>query len=268
MSPHRTKRPWLGHTEPPQSVDIPEYDATCYLCPRNTRTSGHRNPDYTETYVFENDFAAVLPPPLPEVTPPAHPLMTAEPVHGACDVVLFHPKHNLTMSRMSVEEIERVIEEWVRIYEKRGSEPGIRYVQIFEVCWSLLHGNIIIELKSEKQNKGSIMGCSNPHPHGQVWSISAVPSIPAQELRSLKKYAFSHLPSDATPHGAGGTLPPNKITYKMSNKMYYYRPWVSPLRVRPRRNESIQGHRPRSSIQRPLASTRTMVGNLAIRSPR
>ncbi|KAH9483852.1 Galactose-1-phosphate uridylyltransferase [Psilocybe cubensis] len=185
VSPHRTKRPWLGQTEPPQTASLPEYDPACYLCPGNSRSSGQKNPLYKDTFVFENDFAALLYPPLPHTAPPAHPLMIAEPLHGACDVVLFHPKHNLTMARMQLEEIGYVIEEWIRIYKARGSEPGIKYVQIFE-------------------NKGAIMGCSNPHPHGQVWSSSEVPTIPAQELRSLKEYAFTKPAGGTAPRGFEG----------------------------------------------------------------
>ncbi|KAF4615081.1 hypothetical protein D9613_002866 [Agrocybe pediades] len=180
VSPHRTKRPWLGQTEPPQTTALPEYDPKCYLCPGNSRTSGEKNPNYDHTFTFENDFAAILHPPAPEAPVPAHPLLTVEPVYGACDVVIFHPRHDLTMARLSKSEIGTVINEWIRIYTSRGTEPGIEYVQIFE-------------------NKGSMMGCSNPHPHGQVWSMSTIPSIPAQELKSLKRYAQSQIPSQDAP---------------------------------------------------------------------
>ncbi|KAF8964080.1 HIT-like domain-containing protein [Flammula alnicola] len=172
VSPHRTKRPWLGQTEPLQAADLPRYDDTCYLCPGNSRTSGQKNPNYKQTFTFENDFAAILHAPAPVAPPPSHPLMMIEPVHGACDVLIFHPRHDLTIARLTIEDIEHVIAEWICIYQARGSEPGIEYVQIFE-------------------NKGSMMGCSNPHPHGQLWSLSAVPTIPAQELRSLKKYSLN-----------------------------------------------------------------------------
>jgi len=185
VSPHRTKRPWLGQTEPPQTTSLPSYDPSCYLCPGNSRTSGQKNPDYKQTFAFENDFAAILHPPLPKAPISSHPLMTAEPLHGACDVIIFHPRHDLAMPRLSLKEIGQVIEEWVRIYEARGSEPGIEYVQIFE-------------------NKGSMMGCSNPHPHGQAWSLSVVPTLPAQELRSLKQYALTASTSSDAPRGPKG----------------------------------------------------------------
>jgi galactose-1-phosphate uridylyltransferase (family 1) len=132
VSPHRMKRPWLGQVEALQATHLDEYDENCYLCPGAFRTSGQRNPHYANTFTFENDFAA-LPATAPEMSAPLHPLMTLEPVHGACDVLVFHPRHDLTVADLNGEDIERIIEEWIRIYLKRGTEPGIRYVQIFEV---------------------------------------------------------------------------------------------------------------------------------------
>ncbi|KAI0747790.1 galactose-1-phosphate uridylyltransferase [Daedaleopsis nitida] len=184
VSPHRTKRPWLGQTEPPQQTALPEYDPQCYLCPGNTRAGGQHNDNYEHTMVFENDFAAVLPPPAPAAPPAPHPLLKTEPVQGGCDVLCFHPRHDLTLARLSTPDIERIIEEWTSVYKKRGGEEGIKYVQIFE-------------------NKGAMMGCSNPHPHGQVWSLSAVPTLPAIELANLQKYSLSTPPSDA-PRGPLG----------------------------------------------------------------
>ncbi|KAH9925316.1 HIT-like domain-containing protein [Fomitopsis serialis] len=185
VSPHRTKRPWLGQTEPPQALDLPQYDPKCYLCPGNTRAGGAKNEAYEHTTVFENDYAAVLPPPGPAAPPAPHPLLTTEPVQGGCDVLCFHPRHDLTLARLPVPDIERIVEEWCAIYSKRGSQEGIQYVQIFE-------------------NKGAMMGCSNPHPHGQVWSLSDVPSLPGTELASLKRYALSNAPSSSAPKGPEG----------------------------------------------------------------
>jgi UDPglucose--hexose-1-phosphate uridylyltransferase len=133
VSPHRTKRPWLGQTEAPQTANLPEYDPACYLCPNNMRMGGNINPNYKNTLSFENDFAALLPAPAPNAPQPGHPLMTSEPVHGVCDVLIFHPRHDLTVARLSVEDIQKIIAEWVKIYQKRGTDPGIEYVQIFEV---------------------------------------------------------------------------------------------------------------------------------------
>ncbi|KAG6850474.1 hypothetical protein H0H93_012895 [Arthromyces matolae] len=185
VSPHRTKRPWLGQIESPQSIDIPDYDPACYLCPGNSRSGGQKNPDYEHTYIFVNDFAAVLPGPIPAPPVAPHPLLSAVPVQGTCDVLIFHPKHNLTLARLQSADIERIITEWIQIYQLRGSQEGIKYVQIFE-------------------NKGAIMGCSNPHPHGQVWSLSEIPTLPAMELSSLRRYSLSEVPTSGAPRGPKG----------------------------------------------------------------
>ena len=97
--------------------------------------NGQKNPDYAQTFTFENDFAAILQGPTPAAPVSLHPLMTSEPVHGACDVLMFHPRHDLTLARMSIKDIEFIISDWIRIYRMRGSQPGIEYVQIFEVSW-------------------------------------------------------------------------------------------------------------------------------------
>lgn len=136
MSPHRTKRPWLGQTEPPQIPNLEPYDPNCYLCPGNTRSSGHINPQYTQIHTFENDFAAVLPYETSDPPHPPHPLLTTEPVQGYCDVIIFHPRHDLTLAQLPIHDMERVIEEWIRVYISRGSQEGIEYVQIFEVISS------------------------------------------------------------------------------------------------------------------------------------
>ncbi|TDL25077.1 galactose-1-phosphate uridylyltransferase [Rickenella mellea] len=178
VSPHRTRRPWLGQTETPAQVSLPPYDPACYLCPGNERAGGDHNPPFIGTHVFENDFAAILPPPAPLAPPNTHPLLTIEPVDGACDVLIFHHRHDLTLSRLTVDEVKRVVLEWTKVYERRGQEEGIKYVQIFE-------------------NKGAMMGCSNPHPHGQIWSLSTVPSVPAVELAALKRYSMSNSSANA-----------------------------------------------------------------------
>ncbi|KAI0062214.1 galactose-1-phosphate uridyl transferase [Artomyces pyxidatus] len=186
VSPHRTKRPWLGQTEPPQPTDLPTYDPACYLCPGNARAGGERNPAYAQTMVFTNDFAAVLPPPAPTAPPAPHPLLTTRPVDGQCDVLVFHPRHDVTLPRLAHADMLTVVAEWARVYAARGRQPGVAHVQIFE-------------------NKGAMMGCSNPHPHGQVWSLSEVPTIPATELANLARYAAAPTaaPSDA-PRGPKG----------------------------------------------------------------
>ncbi|KAG5341981.1 hypothetical protein C0989_006130 [Termitomyces sp. Mn162] len=185
VSPHRTKRPWLGQTETPQSLDLPTYDPACYLCPGNSRSGGQQNPVYENTHTFVNDFSAVLPPPTPPTPVAPHPLLTVNPVHGACDVLIFHPRHDLTLARLQVPDIQQIIAEWIRIYHFRGTQDGIKYVQIFE-------------------NKGAIMGCSNPHPHGQVWSLSEVPTLPGTELEFLRRYSISEAPTSNAPRGPKG----------------------------------------------------------------
>lgn len=132
VSPHRTKRPWQGQTEPSQPSNLPSYDPKCYLCPGNERAGGARNEPYQSTFVFQNDYAAVLPSPCPNAPPALHPLLTIEPVTGDCDVICFHPRHDLTLARLAVSDIEKVIEAWCTVYEKRGHQAGIEYVQIFE----------------------------------------------------------------------------------------------------------------------------------------
>ncbi|KAI4522098.1 galactose-1-phosphate uridylyltransferase [Schizophyllum commune Tattone D] len=180
VSPHRMKRPWKGQIEPPQPSNLPQYDPECYLCPANSRSGGQKNEDYKHTFIFENDFAAILPPPIPAAPTPPHPLLASEPVQGGCDVLIFHPRHDLTLARLGIPDIERIIQEWIGIYKRRGTQEGIKYVQIFE-------------------NKGAMMGCSNPHPHGQTWAMSAVPTLPAKELDSLRKYRESNKPSEGAP---------------------------------------------------------------------
>ncbi|KAG6813111.1 hypothetical protein H0H92_013965 [Tricholoma furcatifolium] len=185
VSPHRTKRPWLGQTEAPQSLNLPVYDPGCYLCPGNARSGGQKNPVFEHTYTFVNDFSAVLPAPVPDAPVAPHPLLTTNPVHGTCDVLIFHPSHDLTLARLSVPDIERIVNEWIRVYQLRGTQDGIKYVQIFE-------------------NKGAIMGCSNPHPHGQVWSLSEIPTLPATELASLRRYSTSEVSITTAPRGPQG----------------------------------------------------------------
>ncbi|THV08086.1 galactose-1-phosphate uridyl transferase [Dendrothele bispora CBS 962.96] len=182
VSPQRSKRPWLGQVEPSQPTDLLQFDPKCYLCPGNFRAGGEKTEKYEHTYTFENDYAAILPPPVPAPPPVSHPLLTIQPVSGGCDVLIFHPRHDLTIPRLTLEDISRIIEEWIRIYRKRGAEEGIKHVQIFE-------------------NKGSIMGCSNPHPHGQVWSMSSIPTLPSVEIASLIRYSQTEQPPSDAPKG-------------------------------------------------------------------
>lgn len=172
VSPHRAKRPWQGAQETLPEDKRPEYDPKDFLGPGNVRVSGGvTNPDYETTYVFDNDFQALL-----SDTPEGqigsvenNDLLVAKAVKGRCRVVCFSPKFNKTVAEMKVEEIYPVVDTWVDEYKMLASLPYIAHVQIFE-------------------NKGEMMGCSNPHPHGQIWSSEFVPDEPASVLANLEKY--------------------------------------------------------------------------------
>ena len=174
VSPHRARRPWLGQVEKVPPENLPAYDPQCYLCPGNERVGGHQNPAYTTTFVFDNDFSALL---LPEPgrsqagqpLPGKPALFVAEPASGICRVVCFSPRHDLTLPQMSHAEVEEVIRTWSLQTKELGSLNFINYVQVFE-------------------NKGAIMGASNPHPHSQIWAVSHLPVEPAKELAAQQNY--------------------------------------------------------------------------------
>jgi len=170
VSPHRMERPWRGQFEVATAVPSLAYDPSCYLCPGNARAGGARNPRYEATFVFTNDFAALR----PDVAAARQDksgrgLLLAESEAGTCRVVCFSPRHDLTLARMTIKEIAGVVEVWAEQYAEIGSLPYVNYVQIFE-------------------NKGEIMGCSNPHPHGQVWANQTIPNEPRKEQESQKAY--------------------------------------------------------------------------------
>jgi len=176
VSPHRTQRPWQGQVErrPPQ--DRAAYDPNCYLCPGNERAGGVRNPQYTGTFVFENDFAALRTrdegQPAPEVTLDNE-LLVACGESGTCRVICFSPRHDLSLPDMTRAEIRRVIDVWTEEYQRLGSRPDVNHVQIFE-------------------NKGEVMGSSNPHPHGQIWAQESIPLAPARETERLLAHQERH----------------------------------------------------------------------------
>ena len=165
VSPHRTHRPWQGKQESAASEDGPRHDPNCYLCPGNQRWGGTRNPVYAGTFVFPNDFAALTP--TETVSPPAGGLLHSEAVSGTCRVVCFSPRHDWTMPRMPLAAIRGVVDVWAEQVEELGRQ--YRWVQIFE-------------------NKGEIMGCSNPHPHGQIWANNFIPNEPTKEDRRQSEY--------------------------------------------------------------------------------
>ncbi len=171
VSPHRTKRPWQGQVEKVPQAQQPRYDPDCYLCPGNSRAGGHRNPDYSATFVFENDFAALMP-----GTPLASKsdgLLIAEGEPGLCRVICFDPRHDLTLAKMDSASVRRVVDAWAEQFAELAARPEIGYVQIFE-------------------NRGAMMGCSNPHPHCQIWAGASVPNEPAKELASQAAYLETH----------------------------------------------------------------------------
>lgn len=172
VSPHRTKRPWQGQTEPVASEARPAYDPTCYLCPGNRRAQADVNPPYEGTFVFDNDFSALLPDtPTSEGDGAGDPLLRSESVTGTCRVICFSPRHDLSLAQMDPADIARVVDTWADETTALGRK--YQWVQVFE-------------------NKGAIMGCSNPHPHGQIWASSSLPNEAATEDLHQREYRAQH----------------------------------------------------------------------------
>jgi UDPglucose--hexose-1-phosphate uridylyltransferase len=168
VSPQRTNRPWQGKIETINKASKPKYDSGCYLCPDNERAGGIKNPSYKNTYVFENDFGAL------DIVPDMESrniqeLIISESESGICKVVCFSPRHDLTLSEMEVTDIVKIVDTWIREFTDLGKKQWINYVQIFE-------------------NKGEIMGCSNPHPHGQIWATASVPVEPLKETNRQRDF--------------------------------------------------------------------------------
>jgi UDPglucose--hexose-1-phosphate uridylyltransferase len=172
VSPQRMQRPWHGQLEAaPQETGV-HHDPLCYLCPGNTRAGGTRNPDYTGTFVFDNDFAALKPEaPCGELR--ERELLLARSESGRCRVVCFSPRHDLTLARMQAAEIRAVVDTWCEEFANLGKDQRFRSVQIFE-------------------NRGELMGCSNPHPHGQIWANENIPDELAREVASQEHYFEKH----------------------------------------------------------------------------
>ena len=168
-SPHRTKRPWLGKMEERPPDVRPQYDPSCYLCPGNTRAKGVHNPEYEGVFVFENDFPALLPD-VPGTNSKTDPLFQCEGIRGVCRVICFSPRHDLTLPMMPPAEVRAVIDVWAA--QTAELLKTYRWVQVFE-------------------NKGEIMGCSNPHPHGQIWAGTSLPNEPTKEDSSQRAYSES-----------------------------------------------------------------------------
>jgi len=196
ISPHRSRRPWLGQHATVASSRT-DYDPDCYLCPSNRRAGGQQNPAYKSTFVFDNDFPALLPSSLvisasssssssqssssqssssSSSTPVdvlASRLLQCEPESGVCRVLCFHPRHDLSLPELSSDELFQVVQAWITEYRELSRDPQLSYVQIFE-------------------NKGALMGCSNPHPHCQLWATRTLPALVSQELSALRAYRVAH----------------------------------------------------------------------------
>ena len=173
VSPHRTARPWQGQVDQVAAEKLPPYDPSCYLCPGNQRAGGVRNPDYGSTFVFDNDFPALqpdIPADLQTSNVPDLILATAE--RGICRVGCFSPRHDLTLAGMSVSDIELVVEMWIEQFKQLSAVDFIQYVQIFE-------------------NRGAMMGASNPHPHCQIWGTGSIPNEIGKEQQSQQSYLQS-----------------------------------------------------------------------------
>ncbi len=166
VSPQRTNRPWQGSRAGASPASRPRYDPACYLCPGNLRANGQRNPNYTSTFVFLNDFPAVLPD-VPTAESAAHPLFQWKSVRGEARVICFSPRHDLTLAQMPRPEIAAVVELWAGQTAELGQR--FRWVQVFE-------------------NRGALMGASNPHPHGQIWATATLGSIAAREDAQQRAY--------------------------------------------------------------------------------
>lgn len=170
VSPHRAKRPWQGQQETPNTDQPPKYASDCYLCPGNTRAEGNKNPAYSGTYVFDNDFPALQDSEL-SLDAPEDPLLVARPVKGRARVICFSPDHSKSLPQLNEAALREVIDTWASQVEELGRE--FEWVQVFE-------------------NKGAVMGCSNPHPHGQIWAQDQLPSEPARISENLRRYREQH----------------------------------------------------------------------------
>jgi UDPglucose--hexose-1-phosphate uridylyltransferase len=172
VSPHRTQRPWQGKVEKAPLEQAVHYDPNCYLCPGNARAGGASNPKYLTTFVFDNDYAALLPNPA-KVVVDNDDLLIASTERGICRVGCFSPRHDLTIARMSVLELRAVVDMWIDQYHDLGSHDWVQHVQIFE-------------------NRGAMMGASNPHPHCQIWGTEHMPNQAIREQAALSEYADKH----------------------------------------------------------------------------
>jgi len=173
VSPHRTQRPWQGEMSKTAAPETLTYDPECYLCPGNKRANGETNPVYGGVFSFVNDYAAVFPTPPEHVDQTASPLLAADPVEGICKVLCFHPDHSLTLAKMHRPDIRKVIDAWAGETQEIAKNDWIKHIQVFE-------------------NRGALMGASNPHPHCQIWATSHIPDEAALETEAQQAYLAEH----------------------------------------------------------------------------
>jgi len=170
VSPHRSKRPWQGQQEAPVPPSTVKHDPSCYLCAGNTRVNGEKNPNYTGTYVFTNDFAALQPDEYINSSE-QHPLMRAQPARGTARVICFSPDHSATLPQLPISGLQEVVKCWSEQVEELSQH--YQWVQVFE-------------------NKGAAMGCSNPHPHGQIWAQDQLPSLAEKAHNAQQAHYAEH----------------------------------------------------------------------------
>jgi UDPglucose--hexose-1-phosphate uridylyltransferase len=182
ISPHRMLRPWQGKIEKLSIVPGSKHDPGCYLCPGNQRANGEFNPAYTSTFAFNNDFSAFkylcrgekeLEEQEEQYAVPYNELLVAKPETGICRVICFSPRHDVTLAELGITDIIQVIKAWKKEFEILGKEDYINYIEIFE-------------------NKGELMGCSNSHPHGQIWAEETIPVEPLKEQNNQLNYYNKH----------------------------------------------------------------------------
>jgi UDPglucose--hexose-1-phosphate uridylyltransferase len=171
VSPCRTQRPWLGQVAKPAATPQIRYDPDCYLCPGNARSGGLQNPAYAATFAFDNDFPA-LEPNVSDAKFEKNGLLVARAERGICRVVCFSPRHDLAISRMKPDQVRLVVDAWVDQYRELSALPWVRHIEIFE-------------------NRGAMMGTSNPHPHCQIWANGELPDMPSREQTALSEYQQS-----------------------------------------------------------------------------
>jgi len=169
VSPHRAERPWQGQIEQPDHAESPRYDAHCYLCPGNSRANDEKNPDYTGCYVFDNDFSALSRGGKAAINAAGNDLFQARPLTGICKVVCYSEDHSLRLATMKPAQVSAALSTLFEEYRALDGHDSIKYVQVFE-------------------NRGEMMGCSNSHPHAQIWATSAVPNEPVKELKQQSEY--------------------------------------------------------------------------------